>query len=155
MSKKIEIALPDIAATEKLARHIAAMTQEHDVITLSGELGAGKTTFARAFIGSLTGKDEEVTSPTFNLVKIYNGNNGLTIWHFDLYRIKNSEELYELGIEDALNSSIVIMEWPEAAENFLPADRLNIKINYLPEKGKRKALISTISEKWQKINEYK
>src|SRR5438132_8708462 len=96
--------LPDEAATAALAARIAALARPGDVIALAGELGAGKTSFARAFIRARTGRDgevaEEVPSPTFTLVQVYELADA-TIWHFDGYRLCDPEEAWELGIEDA------------------------------------------------------
>lgn len=97
------------------------------VIVLEGDLGAGKTTFARALIKSLTGVDN-VISPTFNLVQVYEGK-GLKIWHYDLYRIKHFLELEELAIEEALND-IIIMEWHQLAKAYLPYDTICITIDF-------------------------
>lgn len=80
---------------------------------LVGDLGAGKTAFTRGFIQSFAGLNkEEVPSPTFTLVQTYDTEKG-TIWHFDLYRLKDAEEVWELGFEDALSSGISLIEWPE------------------------------------------
>ena len=80
-------------------------------ILLYGNLGAGKTTFAQFFIKYLCGEDTVITSPTFNIIQIYNSNN-TEIWHIDLYRIKNTDEVENLGIYEAINTNICIIEWP-------------------------------------------
>src|SRR5689334_8960174 len=95
----IVIDLPDESATAMLAARTAGVARPADIIALKGELGAGKTAFARAFIRARGGADE-VPSPTFTLVQVYDLD-PTAIWHFDLYRLRAPEEAWELGIEDA------------------------------------------------------
>ncbi len=121
---------------KNIAYEIASKAKIGDVICLSGDLGAGKTQFSKFFIQALTGEDTEVTSPTFPIVQIYK-NNVADIWHFDLYRIEDRCELYEIGIEDAILYGISLIEWPETAIDLLPANRLEINIEYLDEINRR------------------
>src|SRR5512147_2050849 len=113
--------LPDLAATEALARRLAAVARTGDVIALHGDLGAGKTTFARAFIQARAGAagEAEVPSPTFTLVQIYDLPSG-AIWHFDLYRLTAAGQVWELGFEEALATAITLIEWPERLAALLP-----------------------------------
>lgn len=120
------IELPDENATAALAARIAALVRPGDVIALKGELGAGKTSFARAFIRA-RGGDEEVPSPTFTLVQVYELAEA-AIWHFDCYRLRDPEEAWELGIEDAFRDGISLIEWPEQLGSLLPARRLQIDL---------------------------
>lgn len=120
--------LPDIAATEKLGSAIAALLRAGDVVALYGELGAGKTTLARALITSL-GHVGEVPSPTFTLVQSYNLS-PVPVWHFDLYRIDDPDEIIELGLDEARADTISLIEWPEHMGAQLPADRLEIQLSY-------------------------
>ena len=112
--------------TEKLAMELAAKLAARDVVLLSGDLGAGKTVFARALIRALSNDPHlDVPSPTFTLVQTYDTPRG-TVWHFDLYRIESAEEIYELGWEDALSDGIVIVEWPQRLGSLAPPDALAV-----------------------------
>jgi len=115
--------LPDEAATAALAARIAALARPGDVIALKGELGAGKTSFARAFICARAGRDEIVPSPTFTLAQAYEFPD-VTIWHFDCFRLRDPEEAWELGIEDAFRDGISLIEWPGRLGHLLPSRRL-------------------------------
>ena len=136
--------LPDLAATEALAAAVAALLRPRDVVALSGELGSGKTTFARALIGAVAERRniarEEVPSPTFTLVQAYEFP-GLPIWHFDLYRLKRPDEAIELGIEDAFANAVSLIEWPERLGSLLPPERLDIQFDFA-EGDKRRARIA-------------
>ncbi len=117
-------ALPDEAATAALARRIAALARPGDVVALTGDLGSGKTFFARAFIG-----EDEVPSPTFTLVQIYDRPMG-RVWHFDLYRVARASEAIELGIEDAFAEGISLIEWPDRLGALLPLERLDVVLDF-------------------------
>jgi tRNA threonylcarbamoyladenosine biosynthesis protein TsaE len=98
-----------------------------DAVCLFGPLGAGKSTLARGLIRALTSEDEEVPSPTFTLVQTYEAG-GLTLAHFDLYRLKSAAEAFELGLDEALDAGCAIIEWPERLEGALPTTRLDIEL---------------------------
>jgi tRNA threonylcarbamoyladenosine biosynthesis protein TsaE len=123
----MEIVLTDAAATERLGATVAAMLRPGDAICLSGELGAGKSTLARGLIRALTTPDEDVPSPTFTLVQVYDGPD-FPIAHFDLYRIERPDEAYELGLDEALDDGAAVIEWPERLSRGLPPDRLDISL---------------------------
>ncbi|MDX2028028.1 MAG: tRNA (adenosine(37)-N6)-threonylcarbamoyltransferase complex ATPase subunit type 1 TsaE [Alphaproteobacteria bacterium] len=114
--------LPDLAATDQLAGLVASRLRRGDCVALQGPLGAGKTTFARALLRAL-GITDDVPSPTFTLLQTYDTAD-FPIYHFDLYRLKNEDELEEIGWEDALADGVVLVEWPERAETHMPGDRL-------------------------------
>ena len=121
--------LPDEAATAALAARIAALVAPGDIIALKGDLGAGKTSFARAFIRARGDVHEEVPSPTFTLVQIYQAD-AFEIWHFDLYRLDGAEEAWELGIEEAFASGVSLIEWPDRLASLLPQRRLEITLDF-------------------------
>ncbi len=122
-SAMIVTELSDEEATAALAARIAALARPGDVIALDGELGAGKTTFARAFIRA-RGNAEEVPSPTFTLVQIYDDRRRPDL-AFRPYRLRDPDEAWELGIEDAFRDGISLIEWPERLGTLLPARRLS------------------------------
>lgn len=103
------------------------------MVALAGELGAGKTTFARALIAAFAAEagqtPPEVPSPTFTLVQIYEFPRA-TLWHFDLYRIERPEDALELGIEEALADGIALIEWPERLGTLLPARRIDVRLAF-------------------------
>jgi tRNA threonylcarbamoyladenosine biosynthesis protein TsaE len=119
--------LPDEAATARLGAAIARALEAGEAVCLSGPLGAGKSTLARALIRELTTPDEDVPSPTFTLVQFYDGA-GLKIAHFDLYRLTSPDEAYEIGLDEALEDGAAVIEWPERLEGSLPPDRLDVEI---------------------------
>jgi len=124
----LRLDLPDEAATGRLAARLASRARARDTIALSGPLGSGKTSFARAFVRALGRGDEEVPSPTFTLVETYAFPGRPTVWHFDLYRLERAEEVYELGIEEAFGDGVVLIEWPERIAKLLPRERLDIAL---------------------------
>ena len=136
----ISLDLPDEAATAALAARLAAVAAPGDVIALSGELGAGKTSFARAFIRARGGAGP-VPSPTFTLAQLYELPSG-PVWHFDFYRLQRPDDAWELGIEEAFAEAISLIEWPERAAAVLPADRLAIALSQGPAPSSRRAEIA-------------
>lgn len=141
----LTLRLPDEAATGRLARALGPLLTAGDLVTLAGELGAGKTALARALIRSLSppGKTEEVPSPTFTLVQSYE-TPGLTVWHFDLYRLGGVEEVAELGFDEALQTGAALVEWPDRLGYALPANRLEIVLRFDAATGPdaRRAMIT-------------
>jgi tRNA threonylcarbamoyl adenosine modification protein YjeE len=128
------LALANEQATRRLAMDVAAMLAPGDLVTLSGDLGAGKTTFARTLIRHLAGDERlEVPSPTFTLVQTY-ALPRFAVVHGDLYRVSQPRELIELGFEDAEDAA-VLLEWPDRVADTLPADRLDIAFTLKPERG--------------------
>src|SRR6476469_8910671 len=138
------VPLPDEAATAALALELSASVGAGDLVTLSGDLGSGKTSFARALIRALVGDPAlEVPSPTFTLMQSYEGPR-FPIVHADLYRIGSADELAEVGWEEAAEGSLVLVEWPERAGFLLTAERLDVALSLDPEHGPG-ARIATIT----------
>lgn len=120
----------DEAATNALAGDLAPLLRSGDLVTLAGDLGVGKTTFARALIRTLCGDPTlEAPSPTFTLMQIYEGRDG-PIVHADLYRIDNPAELAEIGWDEAVDGALTLVEWPERAKDMLGGDRLDIRLSF-------------------------
>jgi tRNA threonylcarbamoyladenosine biosynthesis protein TsaE len=119
--------LRDEAATARLGAALARSLGPGEAICLSGPLGAGKSTLARALVRALTTPDEDVPSPTFTLVQFYEGPR-LKVAHFDLYRLTDPDEAYEIGLDEALEDGAVVIEWPERLQGRLPPDRLDVQI---------------------------
>ena len=112
--------LPDEAATERLGAALAARLRPRDVVALQGGLGVGKTTLARAILRAAAGDPSLVVpSPTFTLVEVYDTSRG-AFWHFDLYRLEEPDQVFELGWEEALAEGIVLIEWPQRLGELLP-----------------------------------
>jgi tRNA threonylcarbamoyladenosine biosynthesis protein TsaE len=132
--------LPDEAATARLGEAVAQVLQTGDVVTLSGPLGAGKSTLARALIRALTTPKEDVPSPTFTLVQFYEGPR-LKVAHFDLYRLTDPDEAYEIGLDEALEEGAALIEWPERLEGRLQGDRLDIEIALADDANGRRVRI--------------
>jgi tRNA threonylcarbamoyl adenosine modification protein YjeE len=127
--------LPDEAATRRLMLDISALIEAGDLITLSGDLGAGKSTFARAFIRHAAGDETiEVPSPTFTLMQSYELPR-YRLLHADLYRISHADELTELGFDELRDGAVTLLEWPDRAEAMLPQDRLDVALTLAPDKG--------------------
>ncbi len=134
--------------TAALGERLADIARPGDVIALYGDLGAGKTTLARALIRRLVGAETEAPSPTFTLVQTYQAAaqtgspvasyaasqaasraSGLTIWHFDLYRLEDPGEARELGLEEAVDG-LAVIEWPERLGRYLPHARLEVRLSF-------------------------
>ena len=126
-----------ICHTEKdtinLGQRLAVFAQKGDVFALYGTLGMGKTVLARAFIQKLCDAPE-VPSPTFTLLQMYNSSN-FPIYHFDLYRLKSPEEIFEIGMEEAIYDGVSLIEWPEKMGAYLPKKAFKINILHNSEGG--------------------
>jgi tRNA threonylcarbamoyladenosine biosynthesis protein TsaE len=114
--------------TAALARRLGAVLRAGDTVLLTGDVGAGKTHFARALIQSLLATPEDVPSPTFTLVQVYDAADGCQIWHADLYRLSDQSETEELGLTDAMAQAICLIEWPDRLASLRPDDALDITL---------------------------
>jgi len=140
-----ELPLPDLDATARLGAGIAGDLRPGDAVALWGDLGAGKTTLARAILRAL-GVTDDVPSPTFTLVQNYE--TSPRIAHFDLYRLKSAREMEELGFADALADGAVLVEWPERAPEALPPEALHVRLKQ--ENGARSARL-TGPARWESL----
>ena len=138
MNASLDLLLPNLKATRNLANALAPLLRPGDIVTLEGSIGIGKTTFIRALLETL-GCIEEVPSPTFNLLHTYELGS-VTFWHFDLFRIERLPDVYELGIEDALEKGICLIEWPKIMAKLLPTERLELEFFYQGEYSRRVSL---------------
>ena len=138
MNASLDLLLPNLKATRNLANALAPLLRPGDIVTLEGSIGIGKTTFIRALLETL-GCTEEVPSPTFNLLHTYELGS-VTFWHFDLFRIERLPDVYELGIEDALENGICLIEWPKIMAKLLPTERLELEFFYQGEYSRRVSL---------------
>ena len=126
------LSLPDEAATLALANALAGHLRAGDIVFLIGDLGSGKTAFARGLITALPSPEgdggEEVPSPSFTLVQIYE-RRPAPVWHVDLYRLERPEEVAELGLEEAARDAITLIEWPDRLGR-VPEDCLEVRLSY-------------------------
>ncbi len=149
MDHKIEINLATEEETKKTGRKLAHIARRGDVFALYGTLGMGKSVLARAFVQALCGQGE-VPSPTFTLLQTYEAPD-FEIYHFDLYRLKSAEEIFEIGVEEALYSGVSLIEWPEKMGAYLPRDIFRLEIT--PQGEGRKLTIEThSSEKHSRLS---
>ena len=137
-----EYIVNSLKETEELSKKISKSIKCGDCILLYGEIGAGKTTFTKFLLENL-GVKSIVSSPTFTLLNEYTGK--FPIYHFDMYRIGSSEELYELGFEDYIDSKnskfvetgLTLIEWPDNVKDILPKDRIEIEIIKLGDSARK------------------
>ena len=150
----IAVMLADPADTQTFAARLAPFARPGDVIALAGDLGAGKTTFARGFINALLDVHgqpaEDVPSPTFTLVQEYQLSD-FTLFHIDLYRIETQSELFDLGLEDAFADGVSLVEWPDRLGPLLPADRLELRFSQISptEDGDRRRVVVIPFGDWE------
>ena len=126
--------LPTEAATEALARQMAAHLKPGDCLALTGPLGAGKTAFARAVIATALGLEPgqaDIPSPTYTLVQTYDSPHA-TFWHADLFRLSDPQDATELGLDEGMLDGIALIEWPDRLGPALPARRLDVDLSVLP-----------------------
>ncbi len=136
--KIIKILITSLKKTKELANRIAAQSTIGDIYFLRGELGSGKTTFARFFIQEIARINEKkikepITSPTYNLINNYNCGNNTTICHVDLYRLKTIKEIEKIGFFEEIENKIVLIEWPEKVEKIL---KKRIDISFIKKQNK-------------------
>ena len=136
----IEFKCASLDDTKKAAEYFAKFAKPGQCFALYGNLGSGKTTFSQFLIKSLISTVGHVASPTFTIVQTYNDGDKLEIWHVDCYRLNHREEFLELGLEEAFENCITIIEWPEIIADFLPKN--TIKIQFAMKKSKNKNILT-------------
>jgi tRNA threonylcarbamoyladenosine biosynthesis protein TsaE len=124
--------LPTATDTEAMGQRLAALSRPGDAILLEGPIGAGKSCLARAFIRARLGATTEVPSPTFTLVQVYD-DDGTQIWHADLYRLTHPDEVWELGLDQAFDTGICLVEWPDRLGSHAPPAALTIRLDAMGE----------------------
>ena len=123
----MEIRINNLDSIREAAREFISVIGDHKVFAFYGSMGAGKTTFVKAICEEL-GVEDVITSPTFAIINEYSGRDGV-IYHFDFYRIKKLEEVYDMGYEDSFYSgALCFIEWPELIEDVLPEDAVKVRI---------------------------
>lgn len=144
-----EFRLADADATTALGQRLAAIARAGDTLLLDGDLGAGKTHFARAFVQaclSAAGQPvEDVPSPTFTLVQTYQAG-GTEIWHADLYRLSGPDDTLELGLDDAVGTAILLVEWPDRWGEAAPSDA--VRLRFAPDGDGRRVTLTASDARW-------
>ena len=136
----MEIQIQDLEHIREAARQFIAAMGDRKVFAFYGSMGAGKTTFVKAVCEEL-GVEDVITSPTFAIINEYQSREGNTIYHFDFYRIKKLEEVYDMGYEDYFYSgALCFIEWPELIEDLLPEDAVRVEITEQPD-GSRTVVV--------------
>lgn len=132
--------------TEDIGREFSSLLRQGDIVCLIGELGAGKTCFAKALIKSLGVKSKYINSPTFTFINEYLGK--FSIYHFDLYRLKTETELRTFGYEEYFyGKGITLIEWADKIKSLLPENRLEIYFSYI-DKNSRKIIFKPQGKNW-------
>lgn len=145
-----DITLSSEAETIAFAARFAECAAGGQCILLQGQIGAGKTFFARALIQSLLGADQEVPSPTFTLVQTYEAP-GFDIWHCDLYRLENSDHADELGLDQAFATGLCLIEWPDRLGSATPPNALTLEFRVDPKSDHRHVTLTNTSPSWDTL----
>jgi len=148
----ISLTLSCHAQTTALARRIAPLLTAGDVLLMDGPIGAGKSFFARSLILALLPQPEDIPSPTFTIVQTYDAT-AFEIWHCDLYRLSSAFEAQELGLEDAFETALCLVEWPDRLGDLAPKDALYLSLSQTENTDERLITISSNSKRWEKFLE--
>ena len=147
----MEIRLKGLKETEKFGIKLGKLLGPGDVVCLNGDLGAGKTTLTKS-IGLGLGVEDYITSPTFSLINEYDGI--YPLYHFDVYRLENTEELFDLGFDEYFyDRGVSIIEWADRIESFLPEERIVLDIENTEHIDERKIKISIYGDRYKDILE--
>lgn len=124
--------LKNEAETKQFVMHFAMHLKFNSIVLLYGDLGSGKTFFCREVIKYFCGRDTTVISPTFNILQTYQAHRFM-IYHFDFYRLKALEEIYEIGIEEAFKNNLCLIEWPQIIEHIIPKPLIKVDLQIISE----------------------
>lgn len=155
MDRTWDLTLNDAEATAALARALAPRLRAGDVLALLGDLGAGKSHFARSLIAdrlAALGRAEDIPSPSYTLVQTYDLDT-VEIWHADLHRLAGADEIAELGLEEAFGTAICLVEWADRLGPALPARRLTLTLAFAPEPDVRQARLTASGPGWDWLAE--
>ena len=155
MDRTWDLTLKDAEATAALARALGPRLRAGDVLALLGDLGAGKSHFARSLIADrleALGRSEDIPSPSYTLVQTYDLDT-VEIWHADLYRLGGADEIAELGLEEAFGTAICLVEWADRLGPALPARRLTLALAFGPEPDARSARLTASGPGWDWLAE--
>lgn len=145
----MEIILKGLEETESFGRDLGKLLEGGDILCLNGDLGAGKTTLTKS-IGLGLGVEDYITSPTFTLINEYSGR--IPLYHFDVYRLENVDELYDLGFDEYFyGKGVSIIEWAEKIERLLPEDRIVLNIEKGIDINERKISITGCGDRYREI----
>lgn len=151
----MEFIVDSVEKTLNIGEQFGALVKEGDIICINGDLGAGKTHFTKGLAKGL-GINDYITSPTFNIVNEYNGR--LKLYHFDVYRVNDPDEIAAIGFDDYIFSdSVSVIEWSNYIDELIPLERINLTITKLPELGDnyRKIVINSIGNRYDYVKEIK
>lgn len=142
---RLELGAPTVEDTRAIGAALAQLLQPGDAVALTGELGAGKTTFVQGVARGL-GVTGTVVSPTFTLVREYHGR--LTVHHADVYRLDRVQDVLDLGFEEMTDDAVLIVEWGDAVEGLLPAEHLSIELTVPGEDERRRLVLTGAGRSW-------
>ncbi|MCS7088591.1 MAG: tRNA (adenosine(37)-N6)-threonylcarbamoyltransferase complex ATPase subunit type 1 TsaE [Thermoflexales bacterium] len=143
--------------TQRLGSRLGALLPRHAVVAIQGELGAGKTSFARG-IGEGWGAEQVLRSPTFTIIQEHRRpSDGAVLYHIDLYRVAQEEDLRNLGLEEILDAEdgVVLIEWPERAAELIPPEAIHVKITPLSETKRHLVFSTQDTHTWQILLEFR
>lgn len=145
----MEIVLKDINETEKFGIRLGELLKPGDILCLNGDLGAGKTTLTKS-IGIGLGVEEYITSPTFALINQYIGR--MPVYHFDVYRLENADELYDLGFDEYFyGNGVCIIEWADKIDRMIPKERITLDIEKGTDEDRRIIKLTGHGDRYEKL----
>lgn len=136
---KHEILIPSLEKVDDTAKEFVGLMGDATIFAFYGQMGAGKTTFINALSKALGVEDDSTSSPSFSIINEYRSDTTAElIYHFDLYRLENLEEAFDIGVEDYFDSgALCLLEWPERIEDILPDDTVRVYIDVLDDDSRR------------------